>query len=84
MSQFATDEARRLGEPVRRVWVGYFCPRGGNVDAGGHFEHPSDPEFDLGCSGKGWDMFIEVEQGDLALLPSWMLAHLDGPPEPPQ
>ena len=47
MSQRSTDDAKANGEPVNRIYMGYFCPRGGTVDDGGHFMLANDPDWML-------------------------------------
>lgn len=61
-----------MTKPVR-IKVGYFCPRGGTSEANGHFELLNDPEYDTACSGKGWDIYMNVDVLDLGMLPEWGL-----------
>ena len=78
MSQWATDKAKAEGDPVYRIYAGYFCPRGGDDVSGGHFMLMGSEDFDYGCSGKGWDLYFEVDAGDASLLPEWAIRQLVG------
>ena len=53
---------------MRRIQLGGFCPRGTR----GHVWIYTDDDAGA-CGSKSWDLFIEVEDEDLYLLPEWVL-----------
>lgn len=42
-----------------RYWVGYYCPRGS-----GHYEIYGQPEYTPECGSKGWNVYLDAEEGD--------------------
>lgn len=45
--------------PAPRYWVGYYCPRGS-----GHYEIYGQPEYTPECGSKGWNVYLDAEEGD--------------------